>query len=178
MSFRIGYLYTPATCTESAAIFDWISHSQLTLDTIDHSFFKVAHMLSVFVQTLGSEIIYESVYMDLSEQAKISPTQLPILAGWRMLYVCTNNDLITRPVLQKITQAELEGSIFPSDAGTSQFGGEEFLSPLNNWIDPDLSAFGSACAHGSQISSPVSSPAGTQLLAQVPAEGASSSPFF
>ncbi|KAG2115418.1 hypothetical protein BD769DRAFT_1391302 [Suillus cothurnatus] len=103
-------------CTESATIFDWISHSRLTLDTIDHSFFKVAHMLPVFAQNLGSEIIYESVYMDLSEQAKISPTQLPILAGWRMLYVCNNDDLITRPVLQKITQAEPEGSIFPSDA--------------------------------------------------------------
>jgi len=50
------------------------------------------------------------------------------------------------------------------------------LSALNDWVDPDPSAFetGSACAHGSQISSPVSSPAGTQLLTQVPAEGASS----
>lgn len=30
----------------------------------------------------------------------LQPTQLPIPAGWRTLYVCTDNDLITRPVLQ------------------------------------------------------------------------------
>ncbi|KIK32569.1 hypothetical protein CY34DRAFT_18950 [Suillus luteus UH-Slu-Lm8-n1] len=178
MSFRIGYLYTPQTHTEGAAILDWISRSQLTIDAINHSFFKVAHVLPAFAQTLGAEIIYESVYMDMtSQQAEVTPTQLPIPAGWRTLYVCTDDDLVTRPVLQKITQAETEGSVFPSDAGTSQFDGEEFLTAFNDWADPDPSAFGtsSACSLGRQISSSARSPTGTQLLAEVPAEGASSS---
>ncbi|KAG1740101.1 hypothetical protein EDD22DRAFT_851863 [Suillus occidentalis] len=129
--------------------------------------------------TLGTEIIYESVYMDMatSQQLKLSPTQLPIPAGWRTLYICTDDDFIMRPVLQKITQAETEGSIFPSDAGTSQLDGEEFLTALNDWVDPNPSAFGmsSACSLGHQISSLAPSPAGTQLLAQVPAQGALSS---
>ncbi|KIK36319.1 hypothetical protein CY34DRAFT_16464 [Suillus luteus UH-Slu-Lm8-n1] len=178
MSFRIGYLYSPPTHADGPVILDWISRSRLTPDAINHSFFKVAYVLPAFAQTLGAEIIYESVYMDMatSQQLKLSPTQLPIPTGWRTLYICTDDDFVTRPVLQKITQAETEGSIFPSDAGTSQLDGEEFLTALNDWVDSNPSAFGtsSACSLGHQISSSAPSPAGTQLLAQVPAEGAPS----
>ncbi|KAG1767595.1 hypothetical protein EV702DRAFT_1050288 [Suillus placidus] len=130
MSFRVGYLYTPATSTHGAVILDW----QFTIGTIEGSFFKVTHVLPMFAQTLGSKTIYEPIYLDLGEHPKISPAQLSIPTSWRKVYMSDN----------KVGPAEQEGSIFQLDAGTS-FDDSDFLLVLNDWIDSDQLALGATC---------------------------------
>lgn len=144
MSFRVGYLYTPATSTDGPAILDWVSCSQLA---VNGSFFKVAHVLPMlFAQTLSSEAIYESVYMDLRHgEHMVVPNQLPIPTGWRMVCMYTDGDFITRPVLQKVAEAasQPEGSIFHSGGASfdgASFDGaslddSDFLSVFNDWVD-------------------------------------------
>ncbi|KAG1746316.1 hypothetical protein EDD22DRAFT_958361 [Suillus occidentalis] len=144
MSFRVGYIYTPATSAEGPAILDWVSCSQLA---VNGSFLKVAYVLPMlFAQTLGSEAIYEPVYMDLRNGEPLGiPNQLPIPTGWRMVCMYTDDDLNTRPVLQKVAEAVSlpEGSVFHSGGasydGASYDGASlddsDFLSVLNDWVD-------------------------------------------
>ncbi|KAG1759882.1 hypothetical protein EDD22DRAFT_848894 [Suillus occidentalis] len=144
MSFRVGYIYTPATSTDGPAILDWVSCSQFIFNG---SFVKVAHVLPMlFAQMLGSEAIYEAVYADLRHGEHMGvPGQLPIPTGWRMVCMYTDDDFITRPVLQKVAEAvsQPESSVFHSSAasfdGASLDGASlddsDFLSVLNDWVD-------------------------------------------
>ncbi|KAG1881888.1 hypothetical protein C8R48DRAFT_667622 [Suillus tomentosus] len=163
MSFRVGYIYNPATTTHGPVILDWVSCFQFTVDS--GTFLKVAYVLPVsYAQTLGSEAIYESVYMELrqGEQSE-GLTQFIIPTGWIRVCMYTDHDLVTRPVLQKVAEAETEGSLFRSDGPSfdgASFEDSNFLSAFNDWIDTSsVPAIGGT-------TSPVSS--GVKLLSQVP----------
>ncbi|KAG1842298.1 hypothetical protein C8R48DRAFT_679049 [Suillus tomentosus] len=144
-------------------ILDWVSCFQFTVDS--GTFLKVAYVLPVsYAQTLGSEAIYESVYMELrqGEQSE-GLTQFIIPTGWIRVCMYTDRDLVTRPVLQKVAEAETEGSLFRSDGPSfdgASFEDSDFLSAFNDWIDTS-----SVPAVGG-TTSPVSS--GVELLSQVP----------
>ncbi|KIK31427.1 hypothetical protein CY34DRAFT_19938 [Suillus luteus UH-Slu-Lm8-n1] len=62
---RVGHIYNPPTAGKDATIFDWFSRTQYTVETLEGSFVKVAHVLPLQanVSTMDTENAYESVYM-------------------------------------------------------------------------------------------------------------------
>ncbi|KAG1893914.1 uncharacterized protein F5891DRAFT_1195840 [Suillus fuscotomentosus] len=99
---RVGHIYNPPTAEKEATIFDWFSRSHhLLVETLEGSFLKVAHVLpwQVNASAVDIEKAYESVYMDMRQQADVTSFTIP--HGWKQLWVYTDNDLITRPVIQK-----------------------------------------------------------------------------
>ncbi|KAG2053094.1 hypothetical protein BDR06DRAFT_1008983 [Suillus hirtellus] len=95
---RVGHIYNPPTAEKEVTIFDWFSHlHHLLVETLEGSFLKVAHILpwQVNASAMDIEKAYESVYM----QADVTSFTIP--HGWKQLWVYTDNNLITRPVIQK-----------------------------------------------------------------------------
>ncbi|KAG1850269.1 hypothetical protein C8R48DRAFT_778246 [Suillus tomentosus] len=128
MSFQIGHLYNFPTANNDATIFDWFSRSQRVVETLEGSFLKVAYVLPLdkapaSAPVLSSELLYEPVYTDIRGQedslARVHP-QFSIPNSWKQIWVYTDDDLITWPVIQKVAESE------------HKFFQPESIPPLNN----------------------------------------------
>ncbi|KAG2152640.1 uncharacterized protein EDB93DRAFT_1249148 [Suillus bovinus] len=160
---RVGHIYSPPTAGKDATIFDWFSHSQHIVETLKGSFLKVAHVLPLEASVLAvdAENCYESVYVDMRQQADLTPFTIP--NGWKQLWVYTDNDLITRPVIQKDMEpghyialidhcSSVNGSQYsdiPSQIDTGfdgTFLDDDFLSAISlfkgEWPSADTSTYG------------------------------------
>ncbi|KAG2152120.1 hypothetical protein BD769DRAFT_1658550 [Suillus cothurnatus] len=94
----------PPTAGKDASIFDWFNRSQHAVETLKETFLKVAHVLPLQANgpTLDTENVYESVYVDMNKQPDLPP--FTVQSGWRQLWIYTDDDLITQPVIQKVIE--------------------------------------------------------------------------
>ncbi|KAG2053098.1 hypothetical protein BDR06DRAFT_1008986 [Suillus hirtellus] len=194
LQFRVGHIYSPPTVGKDATIFDWFSCSQHIVETLEGAFLKVAHVLPLQVNlpTMDTEDAYKSVYMDTCQQADLTPFTIPY--SWKQLWVYMDNDLITRPVIQKDIEpgcniiltdhcAPLSGSQFSDtlsrvDTGFDEaFLDDDFLSaigsfkPDGEWTGAETLAFGigfQMSATGDYILPSTSAAANMELHPPVP----------
>ncbi|KAG2099568.1 uncharacterized protein F5147DRAFT_655764 [Suillus discolor] len=162
---QIGHIYSPLTDGNDAVIFDWFGRLQHAVETLEGIFFKVAHVL------LPQEGCAHATESSSTHKGFIEGLEsFTVPKGWKQLWVYTDDDRITRPVIQKIVEPErnivisdpcasLTGTQF-TDSGCGDTGfddgfndigfndtffDDDFMSAMisfnGDWVGMDTTAF-------------------------------------